>query len=278
MENKKILMFYLLMITSLIIILYLPNSSASQPILGNINNIKICQDTGGKYLNINFKPPEELKRGYSVIYSTKDIFCKCGEDQFIKVTTINDWKGCNSSSEFIDENQFLEELNQIKNSVSSVEGDIDEKYIKTLEEAIAKNIELEKQKQLKYILVIILIVLIIVVAFYLIYKIKPKENKLKNFFKPTKLKIIIILILFLLTLILFWASRSIYNDSKLFYYFDLLILALPTIYIITTGIDLIGVYISAAIILIFQIFYWYLLSCILSWLINKIKNSLKKRN
>ena len=261
---KKILLF-LFLVVLVIIIFYSQNSSATSPYLGNIGNIKICQDTGGKYLNINFKPPDALKWGYSVGYFTKDIFCKCGENQFIKVTTINDWKGCNSTLDFMTESQFLEELNKIKSSASSVNGDMEEKYIKILEETI----ELEKKKQLINSLVIILIVTTVILYLgYRIYRTKHRKNKLKEFFKPTRWKTIMVVILLLLALAYLWSRRfllfSIYDPILWF-------LALPIMFIQITGINFSNPYVSTIIIFVLQIIYWYILACFIMYLLGKIK-------
>jgi len=164
-------------------ILFFQNSFASAPIIGVKENIQICQDTGGQYLNLGYKPPTELiKKGFSVSYVTNDIFCQCDKNLFFGVTMIRDWKGCNDITDLIsmNESQFIEELNKTKNSVSYVNGNIDKKYITILEEARIKNKELEDQKKqsqkIPMVIYVLVVISIIIIFFYFIYRMKKRRK------------------------------------------------------------------------------------------------------
>ena len=131
-----------------------------------------------------------------------------------------------------------------------------------------------------------------------------KNEKIWKFFKPTALKIILTGIIFIITIILlvwgFYSSPQ-YKNSPLNFVWsekvgDVLVLklnlpvALPLgimsmpIIVILLMIDnlenfidnTISLWTLLSIVFIIQIAYWYLLSCIITYLITKIKNVRRK--
>ena len=90
-----------------------------------------------------------------------------------------------------------------------------------------------------------------------------KSMEIKKFLKPTKVKIIIFMIIAFLSMSLIVLALVIIIDSS-------------SVELFTRNFGKLTV----AVLILLQFFYWYLVSCIIVWLFDKIKkiNNSQKRN
>ena len=100
-------------------------------------------------------------------YITSDVYCKCDENKFIKITNLQTWEGCKNVKEFMNEENFVNELKQQSKYAKKISGNMGVQYIKIVEDKI-------KMKKLYYLIAFIVFIFV----FYLLYK-KRKLSKKK---------------------------------------------------------------------------------------------------
>lgn len=103
---------------------------AAAPSAPNPANKEICQNTNGKWLTVVYKGSFEEP------YLVSDVYCQCNEINFIKVTRLSGWTGCNSSPQFMTESEFIDALKTASSQAKSVNENMDGKYIQFVKDQI----------------------------------------------------------------------------------------------------------------------------------------------
>ena len=101
---------------------------------------------------------------------------------------------------------------------------------------------------------------------------KAKE-KTKEFLKPTKGKIVIMAILIIIAINYFTTTIFIPDGGPNLLYYDPLywFVALPILFFGTTGIYRVNAFVMGMVMLVLQAIYWYILSCLIIYIIDKIR-------
>ncbi len=169
--KKFVLIFVLFLLIGnvLAIEIYAPNPA----------NKEICQESGGGWMAISYKNSFWGSIG-GRSYSIADTYCQCNQNEFVRTTTLSNWEGCNGESLFINEAEFISQLEIASKQANNVTGDINDKYLKIVENNLA-------QGKLNNLVMIILVLVVIMGILFIIYnKIKKKKLGVSNIKKGNK--------------------------------------------------------------------------------------------
>ena len=140
---------------------------AGSPIIPDPKNKEACENTEGYWLTIihgNFFWDS------SDYYLASDIYCKCDENKFIKITRLDNWEGCNQEAEYMDEINFINELEVSSKWAKDVSANMDDKFINIAQ----KNVNLARFYS--YGLVIFLTVIFILVCYLGVRKYRTRKK------------------------------------------------------------------------------------------------------